>query len=709
MSDETIWSDQSSEQVSNPAPILETSLMGTADDHVILRLLTGNNMNSSSSNGSEVLAKLLSGSVQSSSPSSIAVGTTIVLSSVQSPGLRKIEPKPTDSGNEGEKVEVENESNPPGRLLGINATRRGVKTCPICMKKIGYRSKQCKFCSPGKPRKRSRKSKQSKESNHFDDERDTSGVELNVVVIDGETEVATSEISSTIPEVISKEVVEDSETDAAISFGQETQEGDVVTSDAVGTEGLVGRKSYHTSLQDLIQTLLVQNQNSSVLIPPTERVESDKLSMSQPNTDQQQQQSGNDEIEQEQEQLQMAGATVGSPENAYDANSVALFLGHLAQQNGKKIRTALNPVIDNTRSATGTSSLIGVKTKRIVIEDDLSSQAKYRKIRPKSIDEGTAVVEIQTGVASIIDEDMTNNVAESKPSESQLRMLPGNATRRGVMPCQKCQCLIGCRSKVCKHCKALLNESNPPFKRNKKQQHQAVQLQIPSNSTMTVFSVRRSKVGPDHRCFVWCERNFPENRMRDVYSCDYPPCVTARELGNKTSSFLCEHAKVCRSQGSINNSRVLYLDQEKLSSEFFSEEVSTSLKDLNLKCSSKNVALVQCVSERTFVVVDQLHLEQGGSLAPDLIGFVHVRFERTKVNDSLKTEVFCSGRPCMAWNPVFGCVVNKGSSAPTVWRSLNCLHCSACLWAIASDKELAHEFQLCLDNVKMKVNNTEED
>ena len=115
MSDETIWSDQSSEQVSNPAPILETSLMGTADDHVILRLLTGNNMNSSSSNGSEVLAKLLSGSVQSSSPSSIAVGTTIVLSSVQSPGLRKIEPKPTDSGNEGEKVEVENESNPPGR------------------------------------------------------------------------------------------------------------------------------------------------------------------------------------------------------------------------------------------------------------------------------------------------------------------------------------------------------------------------------------------------------------------------------------------------------------------------------------------------------------------------------------------------------------------------------------------------------------------
>lgn len=287
-------------------------------------------------------------------------------------------------------------------------------------------------------------------------------------------------------------------------------------------------------------------------------------------------------------------------------------------------------------------------------------------------------------------------------------MLPGNATRRGVMPCQKCQCLIGCRSKVCKHCKSLLNESNPPFKRNKKQQRQAVQLQIPSNSTVMVFSVRRSKVGPDHRCFVWCERNFPDNRMRDVYSCDYPPCVTARELGSKAPSFLCEHAKVCRSQGSINNSRALYLDQEKLSGEFFSGEVSNSLKDLNLRCDSKNVALVQCVSERTFVVVDQLHFEQGGSLAPDLIGFVHVRFERTKANGGLRIEVFCSGRPCMAWNPVFSCTVNKGSSLP-VLRSLNCVHYSACLWAIASDVELAQEFKLFLDNAKMKVNNTEED
>lgn len=62
-----------------------------------------------------------------------------------------------------------------------------------------------------------------------------------------------------------------------------------------------------------------------------------------------------------------------------------------------------------------------------------------------------------------------------------------------------------------------------------------------------VFFVRRSKVGLDYRCFVWCERNFLDNRMRDVYLCDYFSCVIARELGSKVFFFLCEYVKVCRS------------------------------------------------------------------------------------------------------------------------------------------------------------------
>ena len=307
-----------------------------------------------------------------------------------------------------------------------------MKTCPLCMKKIGYRSKQCKFCSPSKQRKRSRKSQQNKESSN-DEEKDAVRVELdamnvNVVVMESETEIATCEILNTAEDV-SKQVLEDSEPATTASYEEECQQNIASVVDGVESETasqndskqVIGKNSYHTSLQDLIHTLLVQNQNSSVYIAPDHQVEADKLSMEQQDCNPQGEQDDDEEIEQQQEETQVSTGPVGNPENAYDANSVALFLGHLAQQNGKKIRTALNPVTDNTQPGTSSSSLIGIKTKHIVIEDDMSSQAKYRKIRPKSFDEGQAVLEIQSSVASAVDEDMADSVVEVKPTDSQLR------------------------------------------------------------------------------------------------------------------------------------------------------------------------------------------------------------------------------------------------------------------------------------------------
>lgn len=300
------------------------------------------------------------------------------------------------------------------------------------MKKIGYRSKQCKFCSPSKQRKRSRKSWQNKESSN-DEEKGTVSIELDttnvdVVVMESETEIATSEILNTAEDA-SKQVVEDSELATTASYEEECQQSIASVVDGVesepapqnDSEQVIGKKNYHTSLQDLIHTLLVQNQNSSVYIAPDHQVEADKLGMEQQNCNSQGGQDGDEEIEQQQEQTQVSTGPLGSPDNAYDANSVALFLGHLAQQNGKKIRTALNPVTDNTQPGTSSSSLIGVKTKHIVIEDDMSSQAKYRKIRPKSFDEGQAVLEIQSSVASAVEEEMADSVVEVKPTDSQLR------------------------------------------------------------------------------------------------------------------------------------------------------------------------------------------------------------------------------------------------------------------------------------------------
>ena len=299
------------------------------------------------------------------------------------------------------------------------------------MKKIGYRSKQCKFCSPIKQRKRSRKSQQNKESGN-DEEKETVSVEVDttsvdVVVMESESEIATSEILNTA-ENASKQVVEVSEPATSVPYEEECQPNVASVVDGVesetasqnDSEQVIGKKSYHTSLQDLIHTLLVQNQNSSVYLAPDHQVEADKLSIEQQSGNPQGEPDDDEEMEQQQEQAQVSSGTVGSPENAYDANSVALFLGHLAQQNGKKIRTALNPVTDNTQPGTSSSSLIGVKTKHIVIEDDMSSQAKYRKIRPKSFDEGQAVLEIHSNVASAVEEDMTDSV-EVRPTDSQLR------------------------------------------------------------------------------------------------------------------------------------------------------------------------------------------------------------------------------------------------------------------------------------------------
>lgn len=705
-----MWSE-TTDQDSTAAPVLESAIIGSGDDHVVVKLLTTGNVPASS--GGDVLAKLLTPAVTIGSTSGILLGNAPVQ------GLRKIEPKPTESGNECQKLnELDSQPNVAGQFLGIKATRRGVKTCPSCAKKIGYRSKECKYCSPNK-RKRKSKKKGSGESGK-DCDRDIT-VEIGVV-IDNETEVLTSRTTevacSSAEEVVSEQVTEDSEAVSVGSYEPESQ-GDIRSGESMDTgmtqanncDLSAGKRDYHTSLQDLIHTLLVQNQNNSVYVMPEPQAPDSKVDAQNLGSTQQVEQiEGDDEVMQGHDRVEVSTDPVGSPESACDANSVALFLGHLAQQHGKKMRCTLDQVKDNAHSSTTASNPWGCKTKYAVVEDDMSSSLKYRRIRPKSIDESPAVVEIRLSVDSELKREavVESIVHDTKPIESQLRMLPGNATKRGVMPCQNCQSLIGCRSKVCKYCNFLINQANPPFSRSKKHRLQAVQLQIPSNSVVTVFSVRRSKVGPDHRCFVWLERSDPDNRLKDVYSCDHPPCVTARELGNKQMTFLCEHAKMCCGLGLIASSRVLELNQEKLSSGFMTEDVLDSLQKLNTQCVNKGVPLVQCVSDRTFAVVDQLHNDQSSCLATNLISFVHIRFERSKVGGGWRSQVFCSGRSCMAWNPVFSSISSsKGNSLSTVFRSVGCIHYSACLWAITSDEKLECEFVSFIEGVKAKVNSTE--
>lgn len=705
-----MWSENS-DQESTTAPILESAIIRSGEDHFVVKLLTSSNAPASS--GNEVVAKLLSPAVSISSSSGILLGH------VPYQGLRKIEPKPTESENNCQNLnEADSQANAVGRFLGTKATRRGVKTCPTCRKKIGYRSKQCKYCSPSKLKRKPKIDKNAESRKGCDTVVDEGVVE----VIDVETEVLTSRTaevaSSSTAEGTSGKVTGDAEAVTVERFEQDSQQN-ISSIESVNSgvpqgnnsELAAGKRNYHTSLQDLIQTLLVQNQTNSVYVVPESEVPDNKIEPENVDSARQEEQvEDHSKVSQDEEgDMGVTTDSVGNTENMCDANSVALFLGHLAQQNGKKMRPALDPVRDNAQSTRDTTDMIVCKTKYTLGEDDMSSPLKYRRIRPKSVDEGSSVVEIRLSMDSELEREavVEGVMQETKPIESQFRMLPGNATKRGVMACQNCQSLIGCRSKVCKFCNFLINENNPPFSRSKKHKLQAVQLQTPFNSILTVFSVRRSKVGPDHRCFVWHKRIDPDNRLKDVYSCDHPPCVTAREVGNKQMTFLCEHAKMCCGFGTTTHSRVVELNQDKLSSEFITAQVLDSLKELNTQCMNKGVPLVQSVSERTFVVVDQLENDQDSFLSADLIGFVHVRFERNKVAGGWRTQVFCSGRSCMAWNPVFSCCVSsKGDSAPTLFRSITCIHYSACLWAILSDEKLELEFNSFIEGAKVKVKST---
>ena len=254
-------------------------------------------------------------------------------------------------------------------------------------------------------------------------------VDLSAVMVDNETEVSTTDICAA-EEAASKGVEEDSEEDAIANCQQDSFQNEEVqtvesgASNEAGREHVIGKKMYQTSLQDLIHTLLAQNQSSSIYITP-EDIETDQRSSDEHVSDQKrdEQAAGDDRTEQQDQQSPVAPAGVdASPENFYDANSVALFLGHLAQQNGKKMRSVLNPVTENSQPCTSSVNFIGVKTKHsVIIEDELSIPAKYRRIRPKSTVEGN-VLEIQPALAPIVEDEESDSCAEVKAAEPQCRL-----------------------------------------------------------------------------------------------------------------------------------------------------------------------------------------------------------------------------------------------------------------------------------------------
>jgi hypothetical protein len=236
---------------------------------------------------------------------------------------------------------------------------------------------------------------------------------------------------------------------------------------------------------------------------------------------------------------------------------------------------------------------------------------------------------------------------------------------------------------------------------------QAVKLCLPKALSIQMFSVRKCKTGPEQRCFVQFEdkTDEPQNKRKicsSKYTCDYPLCVTAKELGNKVSDYICEHAEVCCTPTNVLKAKIPKLISEKLVEMPIGSNMKELVQVLQLRCANKNIPLVQHVSCKTLAVVEQLHGNLSDPLGTDGISFAHVRFEKVKGHGCFQRQVFCSGRSCMAWNFI------SNDSPAALMKSCSCVHYAAALWAIASDTLLQKDFREYLDAfvLQAKIGNT---
>ena len=235
---------------------------------------------------------------------------------------------------------------------------------------------------------------------------------VDMVMVQNETEVSTSE--EVIAENDATEQVDEQdvfipmpvkegdvneESDNAVEDAQTSAPEQSLTSDGV-------KKYSKGNLQELIQSLLAQQENRCGKMNNSEDNENGKEREENAEVDMEEELESVEEsqtsdscqkelnVEAEQsintnqssaaviriEQTSTSDQTVHT-EVSYDANSVALFLGHLAQQNGKKMRGAFGSATKNNQENCADSAAAGVK--HDTDADSESVAAKYRRIQPK--------------------------------------------------------------------------------------------------------------------------------------------------------------------------------------------------------------------------------------------------------------------------------------------------------------------------------------
>ena len=259
--------------------------------------------------------------------------------------------------------------------------------------------------------------------------------------------------------------------------------------------------------------------------------------------------------------------------------------------------------------------------------------------------------------------------------------------KRGSQACPYCGILNGNRAFNCKSCSRNLRLQEGA----KKRPRSAVDVSDLYSPTelhpkpKRFYSVRVRNRGPDYRTFVSMHTS-----LEDM-ECHYEACTTARDARIRSSSIACGSRESATVSGppcghlamvqkeletTDDESICLTLNETILHQLPFPSTTKEELVTLQQRHST----LIKRVSPETFLVRGEVSQQHQ-------FGLLHVRLTKTANSSS---KFYC---PCSNFTRFPSQTAHSGGGT-TPRLSKRCIHLYICLWAFASDKQLAAEFSM---------------
>jgi len=264
--------------------------------------------------------------------------------------------------------------------------------------------------------------------------------------------------------------------------------------------------------------------------------------------------------------------------------------------------------------------------------------------------------------------------------------------KRGSRICNYCGCSSGNRAYACKSCHRPFQQKDvqTPEKGTKRTSCDVSDL-LPHDVPMPkkLYSVRTRDRGPDYRTLVSVSED-------GFWKCNYDACKTVQEsrmrsttcsdVQRKAFSGECEHVRKVQKESLLQPPSVchpLHVNTSILQSLPFPPSVKEELQAMKGEFST---GLIQRVSEETFLVRDLKRTQE------HQYGVLHMRFLKPKLQragDLPAPPTFHC--PCATFRR-FSSLTSHSGGGTTPRLSKRCIHFYVCLWAFASNENLAREF-----------------